>query len=420
MGAKGKHKSQQDLTQAISELNKSFSLITDLVQLRDNFVARVKEITTTKYVTVFLMDHDYDRYYPIGKEVNNVSELEGVFFQPGDKLIFWLNVNKTLLNIPQNSEVFSFFTDREKAVLQRIEAVIVYPFVSMNQVKGLVVLGEKESGNYNPDELRLLSILFEQASFAFENSLLYMQQRERASKMYRADRLATLGELAAGAAHEIRNPLTSIRSTIQYLKNRITDREDKSMAEDLINEVDRINDIIQGMLSFAKPVELRIEETDFYQLICQTIRLVNNSAEKKGIKLELDFDSDFKIIFVDTGQIKQVLINILMNAVQAIQKPAGIITISVRGLTSEYKAFDRNIYYLIEIKDNGPGIPQNLLDKVFDPFYTTKQEGTGLGLSITYTIINRHRGDIEIQSELGKGTMVKIKLPGRVTIKNEL
>lgn len=415
MGAKGKRKSQQDLTQAISELNKSFSLITDLVQLRDNFVARVKEITTTRYVTVFLMDHDYGRYYPIGKEVNNVSELEGVFFQPGDKLIFWLNVNKTLLNIPESSEVFSFFTDREKEVLQRIGAVIVYPFVSMNQVKGLVVLGEKESGNYNPDELRLLSILFEQASFAFENSLLYMQQRERASKMYRADRLATLGELAAGAAHEIRNPLTSIRSTIQYLKNRITDHEDKSMAEDLINEVDRINDIIQGMLSFAKPVELRIEETDFYQLISQTIRMVKNSAEKKGIKLELDFDSDCKIIFVDTGQIKQVLINILMNAVQAIQKPAGIIKISVRGLTSEYKPLDRNTFYLIEIRDNGPGIPQNLLEKVFDPFYTTKQEGTGLGLSITYSIINRHRGDIEIQSELGKGTIVKIKLPGRMT-----
>ena len=143
--------------------------------------------------------------------------------------------------------------------------------------------------------------------------------------------------------------------------------------------------------------------------------MVNNSAEKKGIKLELDFDSDCKIIFVDTGQIKQVLINILMNAVQAIQKSAGIIKISVRGLTSEYKPLDRNTFYLIEIRDNGPGIPQNLLEKVFDPFYTTKQEGTGLGLSITYSIINRHRGDIEIESELGKGTIVKIKLPGRVT-----
>ena len=187
------------------------------------------------------------------------------------------------------------------------------------------------------------------------------------------------------------------------------------MVDDLINEVDRINDIIQGMLSFAKPEELKIEETDFCHLISQTIRLVNNSAKSKGIKLELDYNSEYKTIFVDTGQIKQVLLNILMNAVQAIQKPDGIIKISVRGLTSDSFASGRNVFYILEIRDNGPGISQNLLEKVFDPFFTTKQEGTGLGLPITYSIINRHGGDIEIKSEPGIETMVKIKLPRQVT-----
>jgi signal transduction histidine kinase len=285
----------------------------------------------------------------------------------------------------------------------------------MNQVKGFVLLGGKESGRYSQDELHILTTLFEQASFAFENALLYMQQRERSSKMYRADRMATLGELAAGTAHEIRNPLTSIRSTIQYLSNRIDDHEDKELAQGLISEVDRINGIIQDMLSFAKPEDLRIEETDFRGLISQILRLVESSAKSRGIEVEMNYKSKRKTINVDNNLIMQALINILMNAIQAIESPNGRILIEVRDIVLDKRNSDRDFMFLLEIRDNGSGIPKDLQEKIFDPFFTTKQEGTGLGLSITYSIIHRHRGEIEFQSEQGKGTVVKIRLPGNVT-----
>ena len=414
MKRRANRKQQFELDLAISELNKSFSLITDLSQLQSNFVSRIKEITNTSSVYVFLLDPDYNRFSPVGEEGESVPADREIYFKPGDKLIFWLNVNKTLLNIPEDREVFSFFTEREKGVLQKLAADIIYPFVLMNQVKGLVVLGEKESGHYSPHELQMLTMLFEQASFAFENAMLYKQQRERSGKMYRADRLATLGELAAGAAHEIRNPLTTIRSTIQYLGNRIDDPDDKSLADGLISEVDRINDIIQDMLSFSKPEELKIEESDLHSLINQTIRLVENSAKSQGIAIELDYQSRFKTIKVDENLIKQALINILMNAIQAIQIPDGLIQIEVRDIASEDPFSKGSAVIMLEIRDNGSGVPGNRLEKVFDPFYTTKREGTGLGLSITYSIIHRHGGEIEFESEVGKGTVVKIKLPGKV------
>jgi signal transduction histidine kinase len=415
MGKKGNSRHQYDISLAISELNKSFSLITDLSQLKNNFVAHVSEIINTKKIHVFMLDPDYNRYYPVGDAGRSDPGKSDLYFTPDEKLIFWLNVNKALLNISNHQDVYNFFTARERHVLETMDAEIIYPFVLMNQVKGFVVLGKKDTGLYTNEELKMLSVLFEQASFAFDNSLLYRQQRERSRKMYRADRMATLGELAAGTAHEIRNPLTSIRSTIQYLQNRIENPQDKSLAEGLISEVDRINDIIQNLLSFAKPGELKIEETDLKDLIDQILNLVENSAKRLGIEISLDCEALTTAIQVDKNLIKQAFINILMNAIQAIENPGGKIQIIIRNIESGKRGSHSDPVFLVEVRDNGPGIPAHLLDKIFDPFYTTKQEGTGLGLSITYSIIHRHDGEIEIQSELGKGTTTRVKLPGKAT-----
>jgi signal transduction histidine kinase len=279
----------------------------------------------------------------------------------------------------------------------------------MNQVRGMVCIGGKEDDvPFDNNELHYLKIFLDQAGFAFENALLYQSQKERTRKMYRADRLATLGELSAGAAHEIRNPLTSIRSSIQFLKRKLKDSTDIEMANDLISEVDRINEIIEGMLSFAKPQPLKKENTLLKTILIQTVQLVSNTARKKDIEICLNYQAGREDIFADPGQLKQLFLNIIMNAIQAIENIPGKIDINV--IFSERK----NKYtpaYLIEFIDNGKGISNENIDKIFDPFYTTKNEGTGLGLSISYGIINQHGGDIEFFSEPGKGTKVKIRIP---------
>jgi signal transduction histidine kinase len=412
----GTKKESIDIQVFLSELNKSFSLITDIDQLNYNFTARIRDIINVSSVLVLLLDPEINKFLPI-KDRKSVSLKEdSIYFLPGDKLIFWFNVNRTHLLIPENPAIYSFLSKREQEILSQNRIVFIYPFVIMNQVKGLVLLGEKVSGQeYLNSDIELLKTFLDPASFAYENAFLYQQQKERTRKMYRADRLATLGELAAGTAHEIRNPLTTIRSTIQYLEKRLQDPKDKTMAHDLITEVDRINEIIQRMLSFARPEKPSMEKSKLKEIIEQTIILVETTAKKKNITIDLEYDTEEELIVADTGQIKQVLLNVMMNALQAIQNKNGKILITVNmipGSADRYTADKR--YFIIRVMDNGKGIPKKDIDKIFDPFFTTKPDGTGLGLSITYGIVHKHAGEIEVTSEETKGTTVTIKLPTKM------
>ncbi len=399
----------RDFNRFLSEMNESFSIITDLEQLKDNFSSRIKELLKTDHIYILMLNPDLNRYLTVENITSNSQYDELLYFNTSDKLIFWLSVNKTFLNLSHDPQVFTFFTRREQELLKLKSISLIYPFIVMNQVRGIVCIGGKENNvPFDNNELQYLKIFLDQAGFAFENALLYQAQKERTRKMYRADRLATLGELSAGAAHEIRNPLTSIRSSIQFLKRKLNDSTDIEMANDLISEVDRINDIIEGMLSFAKPQPLKKENTQLKTILLQTVQLVLNTARKKEIEICINYQADREDIFADPSQLKQVFLNIIMNSIQAIESTPGKIEINV--IFSEGK----NNYapvYLIEFIDNGEGISNEDIDKIFDPFYTTKNEGTGLGLSISYGIINQHGGDIEFFSEPGKGTRVKIRIP---------
>jgi signal transduction histidine kinase len=357
-----------------------------------------------------MLNPDLNKYLTVENFSNNSNHDDGLlYFNASDKLIFWLSVNRTFLNISQNPQVFAFFTIREQELLAKRDISLIYPFIVMNQVRGMVCIGSKvDDVPLDKNELQRLKIFLDQAAFAFENALLYQSQKDRSRKMHRTDRLATLGELTAGAAHEIRNPLTSIRSSIQFLKRKLNDPSDIEMANDLISEVDRINEIIEGMLSFAKPQSLKKENTQLKTILSQTIQLVSNTARKKEIDISLNYLADREDISADPSQLKQLFLNIIMNSIQAIESIPGKIEINV--ILSEGK----NKYtpeYLIEFIDNGEGISNENIDKIFDPFYTTKDEGTGLGLSISYGIIKQHGGDIEFFSEPGKGTRVKIRIP---------
>jgi signal transduction histidine kinase len=408
----GKQKtSLPDINRFLSELNESFSIITDLEQLKDNFSARLKELFGTDNILIFLLHPDLNRFLPVNTLTENSRNSAVPYILPTDRMIFWLSVNKTFLDLQNNREVYLFLSDRERELLAGFNTGLIYPFIVMNQVKGLVFIGSDMPHPMLAKSLHQMKVLMDQAGFAFENAYHYTLQKERTRKMYRADRLATLGELAAGAAHEIRNPLTSIRSSIQYLKRKLEQPADLEMADDLIDEVDRINDIIEGMLSFAKPVEPRKEAVNFRSLLTQVLQLVSNMTRKKDISIEMVFNPLTEQIVADPDQLKQVFINVIINSVQSIEHQNGLIRIEVNESYGQasYNGSLRN--YIIEISDNGKGIGPENIERIFDPFFTTKSEGTGLGLSISYGIISRHGGDIELSSELQKGTKVKIKLP---------
>jgi len=227
--------------------------------------------------------------------------------------------------------------------------------------------------------------------------------KELQERIQRDERLASLGRLAAGVAHEIRNPLSSIRGFAQYFQGKFSPQtNDKKYAMAMVDEIDRLNRVIEALLDFARPVESKLLPDSIEDVLNHTIQLISADANMKGITIVRNFQNDIPDVMMDKDQMIQAILNILLNAIDAMND-GGKIIISVS------KKMD-NIE--ITISDNGSGIPQENLSKIFDPFYTTKKSGTGLGLSIVHRIIEEnHRGEIHVDSKVGEGTTFKIHLP---------
>ena len=403
---------QPNLEQLLSEFNRSLTLIVDKSLLIGNIVAKVKQICPVESVYIFLLDENTGKF-----KQQNEAKNKPVTLTNRSRLISWLSVNEKHLIISRHPDIVSYFPPEEQEIIRQLGAELIFPLKIMNQINGTIFLGKKTDGApFTEQELNLLSILINQATFAIEHASLYEQQTERLKKMYRTDRLATLGELAAGAAHEIRNPLTAIRSTIQYLsKDFSADPVKSEMVTELISEVERINKIVQGLLSFARPSDLNTSDINIEQLINQTLLLVTNTLRKQNVEVEFEYFTDNTTIQGDAEQLKQVFLNIILNAVEAMGKnPPERSRTLIISIEKGTPINTHSRYLIISFEDSGKGIEQKNIENVFNPFFTTKEEGTGLGLAICYGIINRHEGEIEVKSVPDKGTCMNIKLPQRI------
>lgn len=226
------------------------------------------------------------------------------------------------------------------------------------------------------------------------------EQRQTEIKLRKAETLNVVGELAAGVAHEIRNPLTSLKGFIQLIQNE--NQEHKPYYSIILNEVDRIEYIIKEFLLLAKTDRQHIEKSNLLNTLHETVSLLQTQAILKNIGLELKVDENLPDINCDPFQIKQVFINLIKNAIEATEDGGSI----------HIKAVIKNKHYVaFSFTDNGAGMPNQVLDRIGKPFYTTKEEGTGLGLMVSYKIIENHKGTVRVTSEVGKGTTFEVILP---------
>lgn len=228
------------------------------------------------------------------------------------------------------------------------------------------------------------------------------EQKEMQRHIAQAERLATLGELMAGVAHEVRNPLTAISGFIQYLKQGESDPQRIEYIDIIIHEVRSINKVIQQLLDFARPQSRVFQEVSINQIIKETLVLVQTKGLNSRIDFSISLDETLPALEVDASGLKQVFLNLLINAVQSILAK-GEISIETTRLTMEK--------IQITIEDTGSGMSDDVQKKIFMPFFTTKSLGTGLGLSIVQRIINDHSGDVIIESKIHQGTKVMIILP---------
>ncbi len=235
------------------------------------------------------------------------------------------------------------------------------------------------------------------------------QLHQKNKELERANRLASIGQLAAGVAHEIRNPLGGIELCATMLQKELSaDADKRDLADNIVEGVRRLNTIVMNLLTFARDNRLQIRPVDARGLIEQAVSAIEpHIARNRVAVLRRGFDKPC-IVDVDAGQLRQVFINVMLNAVEAM--PDGGELTAVIGRVC---ATDR---VRIDISDTGCGIAKECMDKIFNPFFTTKDTGTGLGLAISHTIVEKHEGSIGIDSVPGMGTTIHIFLPAKLSM----
>lgn len=227
-------------------------------------------------------------------------------------------------------------------------------------------------------------------------------ERLHRTQMSRAEHFATLGELATGLAHEIRNPLAGIAGVIEIISRDLPATSPaRSVVKDVRQEIARINQIVSDLLQTARPHPPRVRKSDLNTTVEHAVMLGRQQALTNSIEITLQKDPSLPEVEHDSDQVHQVLLNLLLNALQAIDHN-GKVSVTVKS---------RGGFALVEVTDNGRGIPPQQLPHIFRPFFTTKGEGTGLGLSLARRIVEDHQGRIDVVSTLGKGTTFTVVLP---------
>jgi two-component system NtrC family sensor kinase len=230
------------------------------------------------------------------------------------------------------------------------------------------------------------------------------QVRAMQNQLLQAEKLAAIGKLAAGVAHEINNPLTGIlTSSSLMLEDVPPDDPRHEELKIIVDETMRCRKIVKGLLDFARQTRPHKQAVDLNQVIADVMNLVGKQAAFRDINVQMDLASDLPAVMVDQDQMRQVVLNAVLNAAEAMPKGGEIRFASRLDPTGKMVQ--------VSIADTGPGIPDDIKDKIFDPFFTTKKTGTGLGLAIAYGIVDRHGGAISIESRPGRGTTVVFRIP---------
>jgi len=303
-----------------------------------------------------------------------------------------------------------------------LHSLVVIPLFAKEKTLGAIAADFVEPNkNITKEALDSVMVFAQQAGLAIHNAFMYQELktfsqqmeekiqkttadlRKTEAQLIRSEKLAALGQLAAGFAHEIRNPLTSINILIHSMREKPPSgdsyKEDFKVIEE---EIHRINEIVDQFLRFAKPAPPLLEKTEVSSIFEETLQLLRPQIEKQLIVVEKEFQP-LPIILIDREQMKQAILNLLLNAIQAM--PGGG-HLTLKGQNSE----DGQWIHL-SIQDSGVGIPGEDMNKLFDPFFSTKEGGIGLGLSIAHRIIDQHHGKIEVESTPGEGTLFTVWLP---------
>ncbi|RKG95328.1 GAF domain-containing sensor histidine kinase, partial [Corallococcus carmarthensis] len=403
----------------LSTLRVRMASVIEISELARVVLDALHETGRVTHASVYLMAEDRPGYRlldsrgPLPVALLDTAAARGVLFAvaSGQKAVLLENIERRISVMRVQAVEGKRFRDELKrlndtrAALLQMKAGICVPLMANDRVIGFLNLwDERVPEAYASDEIALILEVSERMATVLENSKLYEKIRER-------DRLAALGEMAAGLAHEIRNPLGAIKGAAQCLDPRKLPGEDGEFLDVIVEEVNRLNGVVTAFLDYSRPLKQNFGPTDLNEVVTRTMRLIQNDMPPTA-ELAVELDLRLPRAEGDAEQLKQVLINLVQNAVQALGPQKGCITVrtekperfgDIRSAGAEFVD--------VRVSDNGPGIPADQQPHIFVPFFTTKQKGTGLGLAICQRIVKNHGGSISVQSKVGEGTVFIIRLP---------
>jgi len=402
-------KDKYDYKKTISDLSKAMVSILDINELCRKIISTTTEALKVEKASVFIFNEEKDAFL-----LCDARGLEGYTIANSyrkDDQFFKLLERRREITIREELERYQHNPDMQTIyqMMTRLGAETCIPLIAKQRLIGIINLGMKGNKKmYTHEDLELLTTLANSATIGIENAQLYENMKNTKKIMLRADRLASLGTLAAGLAHEIRNPLVAIKTFTQLLPERFDDEEFRNYFSTVAaGEIDRISTLVTELLEFSRPSGPFFQQENLNDILDKMITLIKTEAKQKELTIEATLADDLPTVTVDKEQMKQVFINILLNAIQATPEK-GTILVATRKIV---KSNGGPGFVQVEISDTGIGIPEEELDKIFTPFFTTRAKGSGLGLAISHQIIQEHEGTIDVKSVDKKGTTFTINLP---------
>lgn len=389
---------------------------TSLPVIAERILSGLSEVSRHSQGVLYLLDRERERFCPVNSHAEVSSIATPPVFSLTHPLVQQLSHHQDILASPTLTDSL-YRTSSDNAAEAGPAAHLInlaIPLLNRGRLIAFVLFESPTETTVIPSHtMKLLAAMAQNAANALDSFLLYEDLRQSQTLMRRTDRLRSLETIAGGFAHEIRNPLTSIKTFIQLAPERKDDSQFISeFSRIVLDDVNRIERLIQEVLDYARYMKPQLTDEDPNEIVSSCLYFIQVKADGRGIKIEKDLEPELPRGMLDRQQIKQVLLNLLLNAMDAIEEKAG--TIRVR--TARLQKADGEIGAQIEIEDTGHGISPENLEHIFDPFFTTKHastvnEGTGLGLTIAHQIIREHRGEIQVQSTEGIGTTFRINLP---------
>jgi signal transduction histidine kinase len=404
-----------DASETLMAFSQSLVTILDLKSLTGEIVRTLVNVLGARKASLYLRNQEKGIYVlatSVGQETDGRQDIT---VRKEDALVRHLLHAQSIV-IREELELHdeSGGTDPILCALKEMEAEASIPLVNKGHLIGFCNLGSATNLKLSSgDDWHLLTTLGQNAAIALDHALLYEDMKRSQKLIQRADRLRSLETIAGGFAHEIRNPLTSIKTFIQLAPSRRDDPEFMGEFSMVVqDDVSRIERLIEEILNYARYMEPKFSQEDLNEIVMSSLPFVEVQANQKGISFTHDLAQNLPQMLLDRQQMRQVLMNLFMNAMDAITNAGGRIAVKTRLLTKS----SGEDWAHIEIMDTGCGISTENLERIFDPFYTTKheseeREGTGLGLVIVHQIIQDHGGHIEVESQVGRGTTFLINLP---------